>query len=395
MHQENYDLRKVEIVNLVTFILGFLDAFLIYILSSYFSEVLGSDNVGVFYLAAYSGVLFTLFFLQPLIRRIGKARILYLFVGITILASALLTRLEVSWLSIGVVLVFMVATNASWVALDILLESFSLDRLSGRIRGLHLTIMNGGILLAPFLSTRVFGRFGFSGIFFGLLLGYIVVFLIALFAFHRHNAVSQERLFLRQTIAKMLREKNLLNIYLVSCALEFFYALMIVYTPLYLLARGFSWQEIGIIFTAMLVPFVLVQYPAGRLADTRWGEKELIIGSLLLAGAATAVLPFVHSQSVAVWGGLLFVGRIGIAGIEILRDSYFYKQVDADDMDVIAFFRTARPVANIAGAALSIGLLLVFSLQSIFFLAAGVLFAAVFAAFRLIDTQSERERIAG
>src|SRR3990167_8569285 len=159
MHNEHFNRNKVYLVTLVAFLLGFLDAFLIYILSSYFSQATGSDNVGVFYLIAYSVVLLALLYLQPLIRTIGKARTLYLFLGITILASAILTRLETSWLSIGIVLMFIVATNVTWVVLDIILEGFSKDQMSGRIRGRYLTIMNAGLLMAPFLSTSVLERF--------------------------------------------------------------------------------------------------------------------------------------------------------------------------------------------------------------------------------------------
>ena len=53
MHQENFNKNKVRLVSFLSFFLGFLDAFLIYILSAYFAAVTGSDNVGAFYLIAY------------------------------------------------------------------------------------------------------------------------------------------------------------------------------------------------------------------------------------------------------------------------------------------------------------------------------------------------------
>lgn len=392
MHSENFDKNKVNLINIIAFALGFLDAFLIYILSSYFSGITGSDNVGIFYLVAYSGVLGVLFFLQPLIRRIGKAHTLYLSLGVTVLMGALLARMEPSWLSIGMMLVFIVATNTTWVALDILLESFSMDQMSGRIRGLHLTIMNAGLLLAPFLSTRVLDRAGFSGVFFLLLIGYSVIFLVTILSFRRNNVVFLEKLRLRDTFGKMLWEKNLLFIYSVSFAMEFFYALMIVYTPLHLRSLGFSWEEIGILFTVMLVPFVLLQYPLGMLADRRLGEKELLITSLLITLVSTISLWWLDTSGLAVWGTVLFCTRVGIAGIEILRDSYFYKQIDGNDMDVIAFFRTARPVANIVGAVLMAVALSFFPIKSAFILVAAVLIVALVGAFLLEDTQSEWER---
>ncbi|MFZ2299661.1 MAG: hypothetical protein WAW00_00825, partial [Candidatus Moraniibacteriota bacterium] len=65
--------------------------------------------------------------------------------------------------------------------------------------------------------------------------------------------------------------------------------------------------------------------------------------------------------------------------------------IDGDNMDVIAFFRTARPVANILGALISAVALIFFPLQSIFFIAAGMLLISLFSAGTLEDTRSERE----
>jgi len=391
MHIERFNKQKVGLVGFVSFLLGFLDAFLIYILSAYFAQVLGSDNVGIFYLIAYSGVLLSLFYLQPLIRAIGKARTLYFGLGIAILASVLLTHLPVAWISVGIMLVFIIVTNLIWVTLDILLESFSKDRISGRIRGFYLTVMNAGLLGAPFLSTITLEHFQYEGVFFILILGYIAVFLISLIGFRNDNAVIQEKLQLRQTIAKILLKKNLFRIYHISFAMEFFYAMMVVYTPLYLLSLNFSWNEIGIIFTCMLLPFIFLQYPLGVLADKSMGEKELLIMSIVIVIVSTTALGFLNTTNIWIWGAALFLTRVGIAGIEVLRDSYFYKQIDSNDMDMIALFRTTRPLANILGAVFSVALLLFFSLKSIFFLVALVLFFSLFTALALEDTQSEQE----
>ena len=391
MHNENFNQKKVRLVGLVSFFFGFLDAFFIYVLSTYFSTVSGNDNVGIFYLISYSGVLLGLFFLHRLIRYIGKARVLYLTLGVGILASTLLTVMAVSWLSVVVVFALIIATNLTWVMLDILLESFSKDQVSGRIRGSYLTIMNAGLLVAPFLSVKTLDRYYYEGIFFVLIIGFSIVFLLSIIGFREDNKVSLEKLVLFSTTRKMFREKNLLRIYHVSFSLEFFYALMIIYTPIYLRSLNFSWDEIGILFTVMLVPFVLLQYPLGVLADRYFGEKELLIGSIAIALIATMVLPFLSEGGIVVWGLFLFLTRVGVAGIEILRDAYFYKQIDGNDMDVIAFFRTTRPVANIVGAILSGITLLFFPLQTVFFIVAFMLFLSLVQCFFLQDTPGELE----
>ncbi|MDP2837873.1 MAG: MFS transporter [Candidatus Moranbacteria bacterium] len=393
MHNENLKKNKIRLISLLSFAIGFLDAFFIYVLSTYFSAVSGTNNVGVFYFLGYSIVLITLFYLQPLIRLMGKVRILYLCLGITICASAVLVSVTNPWVAMAMALVLIVSTNVTWVSLDILLESFSKDHYSGSIRGLYLTIMNLGLLAAPFLSLETLDRFNYEGIFLVLVFGYMIVFLVALLGFRTDNRVFQEKLRLSFTIKKMLGEKNLFRIYGVSFAMEFFYALMIIYTPLYLRSLEYSWSEIGTIFTIMLVPFVLLQYPLGILADHYFGEKEMLIVSIAIAALATLTLPFLGAGNIFAWALALFMTRVGIAGIEILRDSYFYKQIDGNDMDIIAFFRTTRPLANIFGATLSILVLLFLPLGSLFFFVAAVLFGSLVTAFYLNDTDSMRDRL--
>lgn len=390
-HSEQFNKSKVRLVSLISFFVGFLDAFFIYILSTYFSLLSESASVGIFYFISFSCVLLCLFYLQPLVRRIGRTRLLCLSLGFSIVATTLLSIVHTPWILIGAALLLVITTNVTWVALDILLEGFSQDRVSGSIRGLYLTIMNAGLLAAPFLSLRTLDTFSYSGIFLVLVVGYSIVFMMVLLGFRKENSVFQEQISLQSTWHKMSTHHNLFRIYHVSFAMEFFYALMIVYMPIYLRSLGYTWSEIGGLFTVMLIPFVLLQYPLGILADRYFGEKELLFGSVAIALLATATLFFLGEASVVVWGTVLFMTRVGIAGIEVLRDSYFYKQVDGNDLDIIAFFRTARPVANIIAALISVVILFFFPLPSIFLVVALVLLSALLQVYALQDTRSMRE----
>lgn len=390
-HIDNFDRRKSNLISAISFILGFFGSLLLYILSAYFSDVSGSSNVSVFYLAMYAGTLLALFFIRPIIRSVGKARLLFLSLGMTILCLSILTHLSPSWLPVVILLIMLMFDSITWVTLDIILEGFSSDGMSGRIRGMHLTIMNMGVFFAPYFSTSILGRFGYDGVFFAMLLGYIVIFLIALIFLRNDNGSFREVLNPERAFRKMLREKDLLRIYGISLSLEFFYALMTIYTSLRLLEIGFSWSEIGLIFTMMLLPFVILQYPLGALADRKMGEKELLIANLVVIALSTGILYFLDVKNIFAWGALLFLTRVGAAGIEVLRDSYFYKQIDGDDMDIIAFFRTARPAAGILGAAISAGILLLFPIKSVFLIVMLFFIPVIWATFFLRDTQSERE----
>lgn len=391
-HREALDEKKVRFISFLSFIFGFVDAFFAYIVSSYFSEVIGSDNVGIFYLAAFSVVFALLWLLHRIIRRIGGSiRSFFLFILMAVVLSAVLSALPIGWGGAACIALLIVVSNIAWVILDVILEEHSSDGMTGRVRGLHLTIMNAGLLLAPFLSTRVIDTHGFGGVFFGITLGYAVLFAAAILFLRNGRAYSSARMDASDAWRKMLREKNLLRIYGISFSLEFFYMIMIIYSPIYLRSIGASWTDIGILFTIMLLPFVIFQYPLGALADKRFGEKEFLVFCLALGAVSVAVLGIFPSADFLFLGVVLFLTRVGAAGIEVLRDAYFYKQIDGEDDDLIAFFRTARPSANILGAFVAIPFLALFPLQGIFLLAAAMLAVMIIPALALDDTPGEKE----
>ncbi len=391
-HRERLDERKVKFISLLSFIFGFTDAFFVYILSSYFSKVIGSDNVGGFYLGAFLVVFGMLWGLHRIIRRVGGSiRTFFLFILAAVVLGVMTSSLPVGWPGALCIVLLLIVSNAAWVVLDVILEEHSSDAATGRVRGLHLTITNAGFLLAPLLSTHVIESYGFGGVFFGITLGYAVLFAAAILFLRNGQAYSSARMDATDALRKMIHEKNLLRIYGISFALEFFYVIMIIYSPIYLRSIGISWEDIGLLFTVMLLPFVFLQYPLGVLADKRFGEKEFLVASLAIGAVSVFFMGLVSSVSLLLLGIILFLTRVGAAGIEVLRDAYFYKQIDGGDDDLIAFFRTTRPAANILAALVAIPFLSVFPIQGIFFLAALVLALAIIPALVLEDTPGEHE----
>lgn len=391
IHDEIFDKKKVKLISFISFLLGFSQAFLMYVLSAYFKQALGSENVSVFFFGAYAVVLLLLLNIHKLIKKLGEETTFFLLALAQVGIGVFLVFFPPSVVGILLLMAYIVVSYLVIVVLDIILEAFSDDRRSGRIRGLHLVIVNAGFLLGPFLSTHILKVYDFSGLFFISMLINMCIFVVGLIGLRSKNSKFDGELTARDLVKKVFVNSNLMRIYAISVVLEFFYALMVVYTPLYLLDRGLGWDSIGIIFTIMLIPFVILQYPAGVLADKKIGEKEMIIAALIIMAISTISVFFIRANSILVWGAVLFLTRIGAALIEVLRDSYFYKKIDGRNMDIISFFRTARSVAYISAAALSALLLLFFPLKSIFLLVAFVALIALYPAFKLQDSRSEKE----
>jgi MFS family permease len=380
------DKKSRHLISWVSLLLGFADAFWLYMSSSYLREASGSDSVGLFYGVVFLCVLGILLTLHTWVRWLGKTTLLGILLFLLTIATLTLSALPVSWIGMGILGVVIVSVSITWVVLDIILEDFSSDSRSGRIRGWHLTLMNLGILAGPFAASQVISRVGFWGIFLVSGLIYMVIFLWATLGLRSMNLRFKQKIVLLTLWHKVRRTPNILRIYGVSFALELFYVVMIIYMPLRLLDLGFHWDQIGYLFTMMLIPFVVLQYPLGIVADTRWGEKELLLASLVLLVGTMAAIAVSESHSFWFWAGMLFATRVGAATIEVLRDAYFYKQIDGEDGDLIAFFRTARPIANILTAIIAVALFVRFPLSSVFILSVLVFIVALWSTFSLHDT---------
>ena len=162
---------------------------------------------------------------------------------------------------------------------------------------------------------------------------------------------------------------------------------MIIYTPIYLHSTlGFEWSELGIIFTVMLLPFVLLEWPAGELADRLWGEKEIMSTGFLIICVSLLIMPFIGKVFWA-WMVILFISRVGASLVETMTESYFFKHVKAEDTGLLSIFRLTRSVGNIFGIAVGVVALNLFSFDKIFFVVAVVVFFGLKESLYLKDTR--------
>ena len=382
-HKEHLDRSKVKMIAFISFLLGFSQSVLLYVMSTYFKQAAGMENVGSFYFIAYAILFVALLNLHKAARRFGNVNVFFLAVFFKLVAIAVLANLSPSWFGIFLMMLYVIFAGVEWVSLDAILESYSCDQESGRIRGKHLAIFNAGILLGPFISTRLLDRFDFSGIFIFLLIFNSIVFIYVLLKLRTSNSHFQSTVSTRELFRKIKKRPDVMHIYYISFVLEFFYALMIIYTPIYLIDLGLSWAQIGTIFTFMLLPFVVLQYPAGILADRHKNEGKSLIYAVMLVFVCVVGVYLTNSVSVLVWSLLLFGTRVGAALIEILRDSYFYRRIDGDDVDLIDFFRTSLPMGYVVAAISSFIVIQLFSVSAVFVLVALVVSSAVYPAYKL------------
>lgn len=231
--------------------------------------------------------------------------------------------------------------------IDLLITHYSTEGTVGNTRGTYLTIINSAWMLAPIAAGQIVASYGFSKLF-GLVLTLFVLVAGGLWiGLRRYKESTHTHTSLVKLIKTIHTQKALFWIILINALLQFFYALMIMYTPLYLKdTGGFDTKTIGVILTIMLIPFVLLDRQAGTWADT-WqnGEKKLLTGGFICMAIATIVFGLVTSTSVAVYATLLFFTRIGASIVEVAGETYFFKHITEKQVDAISLFRMMNPLA--------------------------------------------------
>lgn len=272
--------------------------------------------------------------------------------------------------------------------MDVLIETVEGDKSQvGSIRATYLTLTNITIVVAPFCLSWIIRDSAYSNIYL-LSSAALLPLYILIKHFKTVETATIHHIRLKETLMEYIRDKNLTDIVISQFLLQLFYAFMIVYTPLYLQRYiGFSWSEIGIIFTIMLLPFILFEVPIGELSDSKYGEKEFLTIGFVIMGLSTVFISFLTIKVLWMWAAILFLTRVGASFVEISSESYFFKQVDKEKTDVISFFRITRPVSFIVAPVLATIILQFVPFQYIFIFIGGIMVLGTRYSLNLKDTK--------
>jgi MFS family permease len=354
-------------------------------LSLYFSQ----ETFGLFYAIGSAISIAIIMFLTPLLRRFGDDRLLIFFALVELLITLGIAFIPEPRALAVLFILFQALPLIILYTLDIFLEGIPhKENSTGRIRGIYQTVSNFTLVFAPLIVSATVVGTDYSLTYFLSALFLIPIFILALSKPLRTFKDPVYRpLHIASTLKKYLRTPDLRNIFITDLLLQIFYAWMVIYTPILLLNLGLSWQSIGLIFTFMLLPFLLFEIPIGKLADTKYGEKEFMVAGFIVMCIATGAMSLVGSASLFAWGAVLFLTRTGAAAVEITNESYFFKKVRGQDSDLISIFRMARPVSFIIGPLIGAPIIATFGLQNAFMVFAIILSLGTIFALALNDTR--------
>ena len=224
-HKEHLNKRLLRYLYFSSFFLGVASAFVLYLESDYIKTAIGSNNITFFYVIAYLITLILISNWHHLIRIYGKSKVFLAsltFKGLIILALAFT---PVNKYSAWLMAAYMIAAALTWLDFDILLENFSADRVTGRIRGLYLTITSAGYVLSPVVAGLLVSRYGFQASLKASFIFFIPILAIAFWKFRNIDPETATKINFIDVIHKVIQRKNVMKIYYISFLLQLFLCL--------------------------------------------------------------------------------------------------------------------------------------------------------------------------
>ncbi|MEX0917116.1 MAG: MFS transporter [Candidatus Paceibacterota bacterium] len=370
------------------FFVSFHAFLLIYINSSFLTQFIDEKLVGTIYILGAVLSMLTLLGAGRVLKKIGNYRFFFILVVTEMAALVLLSVADSTQLVIPLFLIYSVTFPLMLFALDIFLEARSKESATGGIRGTFLTIANTTLIFSPLIVGQLVIDDHYAPVYLVAALMLLPLFFIVSGNLRKFRDPVYETFNLIPALKKFRENRNIYRIFMCQFFMRFFFSWMVIYMPIYLHEfMGFSWSEISIMFTIMLLPFVLLEWPLGKIADKWTGEKEILsIGFVIIAGG-TMLIPFLTEPDIVLWTLLLVIMRIGAAAVEIMTETYFFKHVDGDDASLISFFRVSRPLAYVFGPIVATVALTFVSLQNIFFILAFIVLFALQHSVMLKDTK--------
>lgn len=335
--------RIFLILFVATLLFSFSTYFIYFTNSTYLESHVGTQNVG--YIYAIGAILNILIYIliPKFLRRFGNFKLILWITSITALLLLALATVKTTPSVLTVFIIFQGVSPVIAYCIDIFLEKFSPPGAMGSIRGIYLTMVTIPAIVAPSIAGLILSQPDYWKLYLIAAIFLVPFIIIMVSYFRKFEDPYYPKLHAVEVAKKFYHNHNIFDIFLDNFLLNLFYCWMTIYMPLYLRnIVGLEWSEIGLIFSIMLLPFLLLQIPVGKIADKHRDEKYLLMFGFFIIAGTTLLIPFIEGKSIVMWATILFTSRVGASIVEVASESFFFKHVHASNTGYISLFRLTR-----------------------------------------------------
>ena len=329
----------------------------------------GRESVGVIYgiSAAFSLVLST-WLVPKLLKNLGNRKTIGLAIILKIIAI-LGIKFLVSPILFGASFILFLASQVLIAfGFDIFFEHNTKKEKAVETRGIMVALQHVGRMMGPILAAFLTVSYGIRAPYdISLILiaiAGVLVYISTKDFIDKPHVSSSFINSIRTVFKRPALRKSLSSILL----LQIFYALMVTFTPIYLAdVVGLDPKNMGLIFTVMLTPFVILGYPIGKKIDNGASGRVMARYGLFIMAVTTLLIPFVETKSIIIWIAILLLSRVGAVILETAGDGIFFRTINEEETELLGIMRDMQPVGYFIASLIAVIVLLFGNITHIFY----------------------------
>ena len=343
-------LSKIQRMYILSFLFSLHVAISAYVNSTFLTQFISEKYVGLLYTVASIITLLLLSESSVFLKNFGNRKLSIALLIINMIGLAgLITSHTIGVIAFAFISILTTNTLIS-LCLDIFIEHFGDPKTIGHTRAFYLMIGNAAWVISPLITSFFITQVG----------GYTTIYIVSFFTTlamtlglflsvpHFADRTYTRTPFMR-SYAYLKENRHMFAITIIDFILQFFYTLMVIYTPIYLVTHlGFSWSDLGVLFTVMLIPFIIFGPLVGVLVDTyNVSKRKILVVGFSIITLATLAIPFTTTHNLTMWALILFLTRTGATLIETTSEIYFFTHVKEEDAFLLGIFRDMTPIGYI------------------------------------------------
>ena len=349
-------MNKINRMYILSFFFTLHIALSAYVNSTFLSNIISEKYVGILFAIASLVTLLLLSKSVNLLKHFGNRKFVLWSLLVNMMSLVGMITSGNSYI-IALSFIALITTNTLvLLSIDIFIEHFGNPQTIGKNRGLYLTIINLAWMLTPlatvFLITK---EGGYQTIYIISFLATIIMTIGLVFSVRTFEDKTYKKTPFLETYKYLKTNRHMLAITVINFILQFFFAWMVVYMPIYLYEHiGFGWDQIGIIFTIMLAPFIILGLPVGVLVDKYHVRKRtLLYIGILIMSISTFSISYITTKNIITWALVLFMTRIGASITETTSEIYLFTHIREEETHLLSVFRDMVPISYIVAPLIS------------------------------------------
>ncbi|MEK6875416.1 MAG: MFS transporter [Nanoarchaeota archaeon] len=330
------------------------------------------------------------FTIIPVIERISKSKIYAISLILFAISYVLFAINKNLYIFILLALITTILFTFRITSFGIIIRDKSNEKYLSRNEGLNYTFMNISWVVGPLIAGYISEEIGISSIF--LIAAVFILCSLFLFKISNIKDINIKKKADENPIKNFIdffRKKERVIAYIVGGGVSFWWTLIYLFMPLYIIKSGLHEKWIGFFLFAVSIPLILFTYSASKYTGKHGFKKVFKIGFLIPAVLSLACF---FTNNIFFVMGLLVLASVGLSMIESTVEAYFFHIVKGkDEVRFYPPYNTAIETNHFTGRILSATLLIFLPFRYIFLIFAFFMFFFFLTSFKVKNIVEKRK----